>query len=163
MQNSQDMNIKNKIQRKKQKKKRKKYCRCNFLWKKENSGLYNFYCDLLSPKEIVKRSQFMYHNHIISSSTNICNILWVILIISAKYNIILKTRLNRNAVAMKKKKKSKNLAIKIQFWNPQTCFKFKGTDSKIQWKLINLNWLSLLKFKVVPCSLVLQQQNIKLY
>ena len=107
MQNSQDMNIKNKIQRKKQKKKRKKYCRCNFLWKKENSGLYNFYCDLLSPKEIVKRSQFMYHNHIISSSTNICNILWVILIISAKYNIILKTRLNRNAVAMKKKKKQK--------------------------------------------------------
>ena len=109
MQNSQDMNIKNKMQRKKkQKKKRKKYCRCNFLWKKENSGLCNFYCDLLSPKKIVKRSQFMYHNHIISSSTNICNILWVVLIISAKYKIILKTRLNRNAVAMKKKKKQKS-------------------------------------------------------
>lgn len=100
--------LKTKYKEKKQKK-RKKYCRCNFLWKKENSGLCNFYCDLLSPKEIVKRSQFMYHNHIISSSTNSCNILWVVLIISAKYKIILKTRLNRNVVAMKKKEqKSRN-------------------------------------------------------
>ena len=100
--------LKTKYKEKKQKK-RKKYCRCNFLWKKENSGLCNFYCDLLSPKEIVKRFQFMYHNHIISSSTNSCNILWVVLIISAKYKIILKTRLNRNVVAMKKKEqKSRN-------------------------------------------------------
>ena len=98
-QKSQDVNIKNKIQRAKVNK-TNVFAETFLYIILKNTGLCNTCYGLLSEKWIVKRSRFhvskLYHLKQLQHSQH--SILRVVLSISGKYIVVLRSRFNRSAV-----------------------------------------------------------------